>query len=168
MDLNRIDTACFTGHRIIPEADEQTLRIATENAIRDLLMRGYSTFITGGALGFDTMAHRIVLKLREEFPFVRSVMAIPCKNQDAHWREQDRILYRHLLEMSDERIVLNPVYTPSCMHERNRFMVDHSSACIAYYDGRHSGGTASTYRYAQRTLQTLINVFPHSAQIQLR
>jgi uncharacterized phage-like protein YoqJ len=32
--------------------------------------------------------------------------------------------------------------------KRNRYMVDHSSRVIAVYDGRSTGGTASTVKYS--------------------
>ena len=150
MDIEKNGTACFTGHRRIEPPELADARRATENAVRELMMRGFWTFLVGGALGFDALAQRTVLAMREEFPFVRVVMAIPCADQDARWNSGDRAEYRRLLETADERIVLNPVYTPSCMRERNRFMVDHSAVCVAYYDGRDGGGTASTVRYAKQ------------------
>ena len=38
-------------------------------------------------------------------------------------------------------------YTPTCMMDRNRYMVDKSSILIACYDGK-SGGTWNTIKYA--------------------
>lgn len=159
MQFDRYATACFTGHRSLPRESEADIRAVTERAVRDLILCGYDTFLTGGALGFDTLAQLTAVRLRREFPYLRVVMVIPCQNQDAPWSERDRSLYRTLLRLSDERIVLHEQYTVSCMHERNRYMIDHSSVCIACHDGRVRGGTASTVRYAAQSGIRVVNVW---------
>ena len=40
-------------------------------------------------------------------------------------------------------------YGPGCMQRRNRYMVDHSALLIAVYDGRKTGGTYYTVKYAK-------------------
>lgn len=157
MEFNPKATACFTGHRILPEGTETTIRIATENAIRDLLSSGYDTFLVGGALGFDTLAQLTLTKLRAEIPYIRIVMAVPCPEQDRTWSDADRRLYRYLLEMADHRILIAREYSRECMLRRNRFMVSRSSACIAYHT-HAGGGTDYTVRYAKASGVRLIYV----------
>ena len=148
MDFNPQATACFTGHRKLPaDGAYHALRIATENAVRNLIGKGYDTFLVGGALGFDTLAQQILQDLRKEFPYIRIVMAVPCPEQDALWSPQDRRTYRSLLEAADARILIAREYTPDCMLKRNRFMVSRSSVCIAYHV-HAGGGTDYTVRYA--------------------
>ena len=149
MNLERADTVCFTGHRFLAAAQRDVLRRATESAVRNLIMSGHSTFLVGGALGFDTLAQQVTLALREEFPFLRVVMAIPCRDQDARWQARDRAVYRRLLAAADARILLSEQYAPGCMQARDRFMVDHSDRCVAFFDGR-PGGTLYTVQYARR------------------
>ncbi len=148
MVWERADTVCFTGHRFLSEEERAHLRRRTEETVRTLMMRGYSTYVFGGALGFDTLAQQTVTALRGEFPFLRVVMAIPCRDQDARWHKSDRAVYRQLLAQADERIVLTGDYVPGCMQARDRFMVDHSALCVAYFTGR-PGGTMYTVRYAR-------------------
>jgi len=50
MEIVREQTVCFTGHRNIPLERDHAVRVAAENAVRDLVMQGYDTFLTGGAL----------------------------------------------------------------------------------------------------------------------
>ncbi len=148
MEFNPQATACFTGHRKLPVGGAyHALRIATENAVRDLIGKGYDTFLLGGALGFDTLAQQILQELREEFPYIRIVMAVPCPEQDAQWMPEDRRIYRNLLEAADARILIAREYTKDCMLRRNRFMVSRSSVCIAYHV-HAGGGTDYTVRYA--------------------
>lgn len=168
MELQRGQTVCFTGHRRIPVEHDRAIRLAAENAVRDRIMSGCDTFLVGGALGFDTLAQLIVLRLRREFTYLRVVMAIPCREQDARWGEHDRAVYRQLCRLADECIVLSEWYTDTCMLERNRFMVEHSGCCIACWDGQPRGGTAYTVRYAQRCRVPMINVWPGgNAQLRL-
>ena len=157
MEIIREETACFTGHRFFSKEERERLHSEVEKSVRELISRGYNTFICGGALGFDTLAQQVVLKLREELPFIRVIMAIPCENQDAKWSASDRAVYRSLCAQADECVVLAKEYTPACMHIRNRYMVDNSSVVIAYYTGRN-GGTAKTVQYAGSTGVPIIHL----------
>ena len=106
MEFDPIATACFTGHRTIPPEREEAIRRKTKQTVLDLIFRGYDTFIVGGALGFDTLAQQILIELREEFPYIRIVMAVPCPEQDKNWGEEDRHTDRQLLEGADARILI--------------------------------------------------------------
>ena len=159
MTYERETAVCFTGHRHLPPRGERAIRDRTEDAMRELIRRGFDTFLVGGALGFDTLAQLTAIRLRAELPYLRVLMVIPCEGQDARWSEKDRSMYRNLLRLADERIVLRGAYTPSCMHERNRYMIDHSAACIACWDGRTGGGTAATVRYAAARGVPVRNVY---------
>lgn len=158
MELIRESTACFTGHRYIAAEHRAAVRDAAERAARQLIMQGYDTFLCGGALGFDTLAQLAVMRVRDELPFLRVIMAIPCAGQDERWLPDDRRIYRRLTEQADECIVLSPAYSDGCMLVRNRFMVDHSSACIAFWNGTQMGGTAYTVRYARERGIKLRNI----------
>jgi uncharacterized phage-like protein YoqJ len=167
MELCREQTVCFTGHRQIPLERDRAIRLAAENTVRDLIMQGYDTFLVGGALGFDTLAQLTVIRLRREFPFLRVVMAIPCREQDSRWSPQDRAVYQQLCRLADETILLREEYTDDCMLVRNRYMVEHSSRCVACWDGSNRGGTAYTVRYARQCGVPVINLWKQECE-QLR
>ncbi len=57
-------TVCFTGHRIIPENERETILKKLEDTLVDLAEMGYENFIAGGALGFDTLAEEKIIKLK--------------------------------------------------------------------------------------------------------
>lgn len=157
---DRAHTVCFTGHRSIPPACADALRRDTAALIRSLYGEGYTLFLTGGALGFDTLAAETLLTLKRECPSLFSVMIIPCENQSSPWPPTAQEHYLELVGASDGCICLQKEYTADCMHRRNRFMVDHSSICIAYFDGRPRGGTGATVRYAQSAGVTVHNLYP--------
>ncbi|MEG2380349.1 MAG: SLOG family protein [Oscillospiraceae bacterium] len=151
-------TCCFTGHRII---SNETRQIASENLekhINKLIKKGITTFISGGALGFDTIAAETVLKFQKDNPEIQLILALPCIEQDKNWRKVDKIRYQEILENANRIIYVSEFYNPDCMQKRNRFMIDNSSYCILYLTKMNTG-TASTIKYAIENDDTeLINV----------
>lgn len=106
--------------------------------------------MAGGALGFDTLAARTVLRLKKEFPKIRLVLALPCppEEQTLKWTNQQRGEYQEILEQADEVITLSPKYVDGCMLERNRYMVNNSVKLIHYLRSDR-GGTKYTVKYAK-------------------
>lgn len=140
---------CFTGHRILPAERTEELRRRLRAGIlylRDNM--GITTFYAGGALGFDSLAAESVIAQREEFKDIRLVVVIPCRDQASRWNVEQRARYEQINHAADEVICLSERYYQGCMHERNRYMVDHSHVCICYLTER-TGGTAYTVEYAR-------------------
>lgn len=151
-------TCCFTGHRLqsLPwkfnEQDERCLKMKEKlkNEIVKAVESGYTTFISGMALGFDIICAEIVLELKNTYPHIKIIAAIPCKTQDKLWNEKDRQRYKNILEKLDGiRCIYNDYIGPECMLERNRFMINNSSLVIALFNGTN-GGTKKTLDYAKR------------------
>ncbi len=150
--------ACsFTGHRTIPIKDREIIKKRLCNTVEMLIEKGVTLFITGGALGFDTMAALEVLSAKKRHPHIKLRVAIPCENQTKGWSEAAAALYEEILEKADEKVMTGKVYTAGCMHTRNRYMIDNSSFCVAYKT-RESGGTAYTVRYALEKGVEVINL----------
>ena len=147
MTRNIDRTCCFTGHRMISKENKIFVAEKTYEICEELIKVGYTDFIAGGALGFDTIAAQCVLKLREKYEKVKLILALPCKNQCKGWKSADVEIYEEISKKADEIIYVSEEYYPDCMKKRNRFMVDESSVCIAYLT-RMSGGTAYTVTYA--------------------
>lgn len=141
-------TCCFTGHRKIPNDEIKNIQEKTKNLILQLISDGYHHFCTGGALGFDTIAAKSVLDIRNRFPFVRLTLYLPHYSQADHWNQSDKIIYKKIKNCADEVIYTSELYYKGCMHKRNRILVENSSACICYKT-RETGGTAYTVKYAQ-------------------
>lgn len=142
-----ITTCCFSGHRIISKDDTKILPKNIDTIINRLYNQGFRTFISGGALGFDTLAADAIIKYREAHNDIRLVMALPCRNQASKWARAHQNKYKSILSLADEVIYVSENFTNRCMHKRNEFMVDNSMALVAYIK-YPSGGTAYTISYA--------------------
>ena len=141
-------TCCFTGHRKIPsdqlESVTQRLRDAVIASIKD----GYLYFGAGGALGFDTLAAKIVLELRTIYPEIKLILVLPCLDQAEKWNEEDKEEYERIKSLADKAVYTSGNYFNGCMQRRNRHLIDNSSLCICYLTER-IGGTAYTVNYAR-------------------
>lgn len=154
----REKTCCFTGHRRIPTHHLPLLRARLTYTITQLAAKGYTYFIAGGALGFDTLAAEAVLTLRNTtLPEIRLLLAIPCERQAASWPAADVEKYEKIRADADGEQILSTHYFTGCMQKRNRYMVDHASLCIAYLT-EEKGGTASTVTYANKQGLSVINL----------
>lgn len=146
--IDRNSTCCFTGHRAIPAGMTDYLFKRVKDGINYLYAQGVGAFLTGGALGFDTLAAKAVIECRNVHEDIRLILVIPCRDQTRAWKQADIESYDRIKGLTDEVICLSEHYYNGCMHYRNRYLVDNSSACICYLN-RTSGGTAYTVRYAK-------------------
>ena len=95
-------TCCFTGHRVIPARVLPALAGELEQTLRRLIGEGVRYFGAGGALGFDTLAAETVLRLKGEYPDVRLILVLPCRDQTRGWKETDVRRYRDIASRADK------------------------------------------------------------------
>ena len=152
-----VQTCCFTGHRVIPSGEKETIRNLFETAIEKAIQDGYRFFGAGGALGFDTLAAQTVLTLKQQYPHIRLILVLPCINQANGWKQADIDEYERIKSLADKVVYTSTEYTYGCMHKRNRHLVDNSSLCICYLT-KVSGGTAYTVRYAESKKISVFNL----------
>ncbi len=155
--MNEKYICCFTGHRKIADEHINALSELLSLVLERLIGQGVYTYRAGGALGFDTFASLAVLEKKQKYPFLRLELCLPCENQAERWSDYDRALYEKIKEQADSLFYAEESYSPSCMHERNRLLVDGASFCVAYCF-EEQGGTAFTYEYAERAGLKVINL----------
>ena len=175
MELNPLNTACFTGHRPNAFGNHKSIgQIQKEisyflnMAITYLYNMGYRNFISGGALGVDQWAAEQVLQLKNSYDSdVNLIIAKPFPSQDIKWRDEDRSIFRSLCDKADYVVDVSPdPYAPWKMHARNAYMVNHSSAVIAVKIPEvTTGGTASCCAYAERKRKSMIYIDPIGLKI---
>lgn len=146
---NAESACCFTGHRSVPTDKTEELRRRVAEGIRYLRDNmSITTYYAGGALGFDSLEAEAVIEQKKSQPDIRLVIVIPCRDQADRWSAADKARYDRINGSADEVICLAERYYRGCMHQRNRYMVDHSRACICYLT-EQTGGTAYTVQYAR-------------------
>lgn len=133
------------------ETDNRCVRLKEwiSTQIEEFYHAGYRVFLCGMAIGCDTYFADAVLALKEKYPDLLLSAAIPCADQSNRWNRKQKEKYASLIAQCDEIKIFQEHYTTECMRHRNMYMVDHSSAMIACFDGR-PGGTMSTLVYARR------------------
>lgn len=171
--------ACFTGHR--PNKLEggydyySSPNIALGRQIRKVCIEliekhNVDTFICGGALGVDQMAFMVCNKLKEKYPNIKIVLAMPFEKQSANWINESKKLLEKHIELADEVVYVDELpkytiknlpikeYNPAKMQKRNEYMVDNSDFVVAVWNGDTSGGTANCVRYAQSKNKEIIQI----------
>lgn len=154
--LSKSNVCCFTGYRPLKcpwgynENDKRCIKMKenTKNIIENSILNGYEIFLCGMAIGFDMICADIVLELKHKYPKIKLIGILPCKNQDKKWNKSYKEKYKLITNKLDDLYYIYDNYNDKCMIERNKFMVDNSSLCIALFDGK-SGGTKYTVQYAK-------------------
>lgn len=156
MDIKK--HCAFTGHRPAHFSfgyDEQhpdcvELKGIIRTNVIKLIESGVTTFLSGMALGVDIWGAEAALELKTKYPHLRLISVLPCETQAVRWSVAQRERYYDILAQCDEEVFISHRYTPSCMLDRNRYLVDHAAYLLAVYDESGKGGTAYTIKYANQ------------------
>ena len=153
-------SVCFTGHRKIDNSQRTALLDNTVAAIVGLVKRGYTDFILGGALGYDTLAANTLLILRTQpnYNHIRIHLFLPCESQTRGWQDKDVAEYNRIKELATTVTYISKDYYDGVMLDRNKAMVDASSVLISYCTNTVRSGAAATTRYAYKSGIEVIHV----------
>lgn len=179
MDIIREKTMCFTGHRPekLPGSGESS---ATETRIiKSMLYKeicyaadcGFDTFITGMQRGIDLWAGEIVLDIASKRG-LKLIAVLPYRDIGRSYKNSDKWAYGRIMQNAADIIIISEKYCSGCMQQRNKFMVDSSSAVLGVVYNSVRSGTAQTLRYAaSRGLDIhkidLNDIFPSQDQLTL-
>ena len=142
-------TCCVTGHREIPEDKLTYVRYRIISEVQNAIEKGKTRFITGCAQGVDMIFAEAVLTLKKELhPEITLHAAVPFRAQYERMLRDPAA--RHMLDSCSSIDIVSEEYHKGVYHIRNRFMVDRSSMIIGVFDGRYTGGTHYTLKYAQQ------------------
>jgi uncharacterized phage-like protein YoqJ len=181
--INNRQVACFTGHRpqakcmfgfnLKDERYQPLYRELTKTIELCINKEGITRFISGGALGIDQIAFWLVHKLKEKYPNIKNIVAVPFKNQDKVWTEEQKYWYKKVLEKADEIVFVDELdnfkykddsvpigdYSRDKMQKRNEWMCNNSRIVIAVFDGS-KGGTNNCVYYARRSGKSIFKLNP--------
>ena len=144
----RLHRCCFSGHR--PEKlnePEAYIKQWLSAQIDSAIAAGYTTFISGCAMGVDIWAAQIVFQKKQQNPSLRLIAATPWPGFSNKWSIDWQVQYSELLKNADLIVPVSNHYHKSVFQQRNEWMVDHSNRVIAYFNGA-PGGTKNTIDYA--------------------
>ena len=159
-------TVAFSGYRPqkLPHGctDEvQTeLSLLLKEEIHRLYMNGYRVFLNGMMSGWDILAAEAVLSLQADHTNLYCVSIAPFKKDyfaNNNWNAEWKARARQVCQQSDLGISLSENYTSGTYYARDRYLVDHASLLIAYYDGK-PGGTQYTCDYAAKKGLSIVNL----------
>lgn len=167
--------ACATGHRRLPRSVSEDwvwkklLYVARKLADQ----HGLSTMMSGMALGVDQMwadaATNLAMPLHAAVPYP-SQAHDPVAPKAQEWTEEQREFWQVLIDGAAERTDVSPVdpTTPQervrMLHERNRFMVEHSQVVVAVWmPDNLRCGTAQALRTAVSAGRPIIWINPVAA-----
>lgn len=85
----REKTCYFAGHRRIPAEYLSAISERLRDALVFYIEQGYRYFVADGALGFDTLAAQTVLNLKQQYPEIKLILVLLCKDQAARWSACD-------------------------------------------------------------------------------
>lgn len=181
-------SCCFTGHRPdklygydLSNEKYKLLANKLELVIVNLIEKhNVDIFISGGALGFDTLAFSVVNRVKKRYPHIKNELAVPFENQDIKWQYQSKKTYEKIKALSDVITYVDELdeykavenvgdYHPAKMQKRNQFMVDTSDFVVACWDGVKKGGTYNCVSYAKKqdNIEQIICIKPNNLGIEV-
>ena len=151
--MNRVpyDKTCMiSGHRRLnnPNAVRKWLRQELMNAIAE----GYTHFVSGAALGADTIFAQELLDLQDQLTNpIYLILVQPYEDQAKFWNPNDQETLRHLLLKADECIVVssNPTSKKDAgykLMKRNDRMLSMAKRVLMVWSQNRFGGTYNVYR----------------------
>jgi uncharacterized phage-like protein YoqJ len=151
-------TVAFTGHRKIDKSVQSFLLKELIDCLDVLIKNNCDTFISGMALGFDQIVVKELIE-RKKVSKINIIAALPCKNQEMYWNDNQKQVYYEFLKNVDKIVYVSDNYDSNCMFKRNQWMVDNCGLLVAAYNGTPSG-TRKTINYAKNKKIPIINLWP--------
>ena len=100
---------CFTGHRKISAKMLDTVSERLKEIVNLVIQNGYRCFITGGAIGFDTLSAQTVLNAKQEHKRkkIKLILAIPCPEQANDWEKSNIDEYERIKTLADSVVYVS-------------------------------------------------------------
>ena len=155
-----ITSVCFTGHRVLSKSEERFIKEQLPRLLGYLINNHKAKdFYAGGALGFDTIASKVVLDIQKEYRDIKLNLILPCSNQESTWSDIQKDIYKETKEKANSVRILSPYFYNGCMQARNKELLLSADLCIAYLrSGTSGGGSLNTVIQATKMGVPVINL----------
>lgn len=155
-------SACFTGHREM-SADDNTVSERLDRLLERLITGEQITdYYAGGAVGFDTIAAKCVLRLREKYPQVKLHLVLPCSNeaQTRTWTADQKKDFFSILKLADSVEYTGHKPFRGCMAKRNARLAELANEyCICWWEPPRKSGTMQTVRASEKKGLKIVNLY---------
>ncbi len=159
-------TCCFTGPRPqrLPAGGNEFspeiifLKSNIRSAVADAYYEGFRFFMSGMADGFDLFAAETVLDMKKDFEGICLVAVLPYSGVEKRHSAATNAKIEKILQSADLVLSLSENYFPGCELIRNKYMTEHSSRIIGYYNGL-SKGTAHCWNCAIENDLEMVNLY---------
>lgn len=161
----------FTGNRMhteIRNSNNCSDLILLKEIIRQLfinaILNGYNNFISGVAMGFDTICAEIVIELKEKYPEVTLEIAIPYETYTVKWNDNDKERFFNIVAKCDKETMLQTRYTIDCNIKRNKYMIKKSDFIVVVNNGKHDY-ILQMINYAKKLKKRIVCIDPISFKV---
>ncbi len=149
-------TVSFFGHRYIDK-----FRMA-EGKLDELICKllqekEYVEFLVGRDGDFDQLVSSAIRRAKRNFGNQNCAHVWVLPYPTAEFRDNENAFYEYYDEIEIASNATGNVHPKGAFQARNRIMVDRSTLVVVYID-HESGGAWQTYKYAQKTGKTVINL----------
>ena len=148
-----MEAAFFTGHRDFNES------IPINSLIAMACLQGVNHFYVGMALGTDLLAAKLLGDLQLNWTAV-----IPFEGHTKRWKTSQRNAYEQIIKTAQSQVVIASKFSYGAYHQRNDYMMKQAQLCLAVYDGRETGGTATVIKRAIKRSFSVIVFNPKNGQ----
>ena len=140
---------CFAGHRpeILNHTEEAVIQWLSQE-IDNAVKKGFTTFITGMAMGVDLWAAEIVIRKKQTNDRLRLIAAAPYPTFPAKWNDEWKQRYSAVWHAADYQLTVSSGYSSDAFRKRCEWMVDRCGLVIACHNGS-GGSTGEMLVYAQ-------------------
>lgn len=142
---------CFSGHRKVEGRYPPSLKwqwvFSTVVGLCQSLLRamGSIEFISGGAVGFDTVAAQAVIYMKNHgYKDITLTMALPFPGYNKNWPHGSIAEMESICNHGADKVLFvsqQTAYHPGLLQIRNVWMKDNSDMAIILWDGSMRGGT---------------------------
>jgi uncharacterized phage-like protein YoqJ len=162
--IDRSKAVHFTGHRKIAGTYEGPAQDKLMEFLSKLVQEwsavGWTTWISGGAIGVDQIAMDAVRWAMTFGAPAKLVIARPFPSQASKWPHASQARFAELCKFGEVIDVSPDPYTPQKMQIRNIWMVDNACVTIAVWDGKESGGTWNCIQSAKQKGNKILHIHP--------
>ena len=152
------NSICFSGHRAEKlqefsgkhfNAFSEILKNIIHIRLVNYIDNGFNKFYVGMSTGIDLWIGEILVELKtSQYPYIEIIAVKPFLKHGSNFSISEKIIYKKIIDNSNEVVCINDAYSKRSYLMRNRYMVENSNKLYAIVYNENSG-TGYTIKYAK-------------------